>query len=389
MVILPLVLLAALADLPAVEVETLKGERRSGTLAAIDESTLSLRPVDSPPVDVPLAEVLELRFPGAAPPDPLIGPRVVLVDGTRLTCQEFTVKSGQARLVETSQCGTIVLPITWIAEVRFGISTAKLDEGWKELAARESKTDLLVLKKDDVLDFLGGVTGDVDEKISFLLDGDEVPVAREKVYGIVFRRKPPRLGKPACFLTLSGGDALQAYKLSWNGQSFQARLGGAAEVSLGPRDVAAVDYSAGKVRYLSQLEPRDVKWVPFFDAISYHEFRRDRSFDGGPLTLGGKSYSRGLAINSRTTLRYRIAGEYTRFQAITGIDDQIREYGLVRLVISGDGKPLFDAEVKVKDPPRRLDLDVSGVRDLEILVDFGDESSIGDYLDLADAKLLK
>ncbi|MSR56140.1 MAG: hypothetical protein EXS05_00465 [Planctomycetaceae bacterium] len=388
MSILPLVLLAVLIDLPVVEVETLKGERHSGSLAAIGDSSLRLQTADAA-VDMPLADVLDIRFHGAAVPDPLVGPRVVLIDGTRLTCQDFSIQGGQAHLAETSQCGTIDVPISYLAEVRFGISTAKLDEGWKELSAKESKTDLLVLKKEDVLDFLGGVTGDVGDKIDFLLDGDEVPVAREKVYGIVFHRKTPKLAKAACQIHLSGGDVLQAYKLNWRPEAHQVRLAAAIDVKLGPKDVTSIDYSAGKIRYLSQLEPRDVKFVPFWDPMSYREYRRDRSLDGTPLSLGGKTYARGLAINSKTTLRYRIAGEYSRFQALIGIDDSVRMYGNVRVVISGDGKPLFESEVKGTDAPRKLDLDVAGVRDLEILVDFGNQENVGDHLDLADAKLLK
>jgi hypothetical protein len=72
-----------------------------------------------------------------------------------------------------------------------------------------------------------------------------------------------------------------------------------------------------------------------------------------------------------------------------GIDDSVRRLGNVRVLISGDSKALFDGVVKGTDAPRPLDLDVRGVRDLEILVDYGAELSIGDHLDLADARLLK
>ena len=96
----------------------------------------------------------------------------------------------------------------------------------------------------------------------------------------------------------------------------------------------------------------------------------------------------------KTTLRYRIAGDYTRFQAVAGIDDSVRRGGtstkMCRLIIKGDGKRLFDQRNQNDDAPRPIELDVTGVRDLEILVDFGsDMLDICDHLDLADAKLLK
>lgn len=388
MVFLALVLLAAVADLPTVEVETLKGDRQTGTLTAIDNRAVRLKEGEAAR-DLPLADVLEVRFPQAEAPEPSSGPRVVLVDGTSLTCQEFTVTAGQAKLVETLQCGTITVPIAVVSEVRFGISTAKLDESWMTLRARESKTDLLIIKKEDVLDHLGGVTGDVGEKIGFLLDGDEIPVAREKVYGIFFRRKPPRIAQATSRVTLSGGDVLQGVATSWDGERFRTKLAAGPEIPLERGTVAAIDYGAGKIRFLSELEPRDVKYVPYFD-ITF-EYRRDRNLDGGPIALAGRSYARGLAIHSKTTLRYRIAGEYTRFQAVAGIDDVVRGLGTqVRLVISADGKSLFDADVNGRDAPLPLDFDVTGVRDLEIVVDFGSDGGIeGDHLDLANARLIK
>lgn len=386
-----LVLIPALADLPTADIETLKGGRHTGQFVQMSDSGLRLLEAGAQ-VDLPLADVLEIRFPSQNVPDPVVGPRVVLIDGTRLTCREFTVSKGRAKLQETAQCGTIEVPIALVAEVRFGISTGKLDESWKALQGRESKTDLLVVKKEEVLDHLGGVAGDVGAKISFLLDGDEVPVAREKVYGIFFRRKAPRLPRTLCQIALSGGDLLQAGSVKFADGQLQVQVAGNVNVRLPLEAVSTVDFSAGKIRYLSQLEPREVLHVPFYDEISYREYRRDRSLDGTPITVGGKSYSRGLAINSRTTLRYRIGGEYSRFQAVMGIDDAIQGWGHVQVVISGDGRTLFEGPVATgKDQPRArpLDLDVTGVRDLEILVDFGDDNNTGDYLDLADARLVK
>ena len=235
-----------------------------------------------------------------------------------------------------------------------------------------------------------GGKGDGGDKIAFLLDGDEVQVAREKAHGIIFHRRVASLPKSICQVRLTGGDVLEVTRLAWDGNALKVRLVSGSDVALPAARLAALDFSSGKIRYLSQIEPRDVKYVPFFDIT--HEYRRDRSLDGTPLTLAGKVWSRGLAIHSKTTLRYRIAGDYTRFQAVAGIDDSVRRGGKfnVRLIIKGDGQSLFDVEIKTEDAPRPIELDVTGVRDLEISVDFGsDMLDICDHLDLADAKLLK
>jgi hypothetical protein len=380
---------------PSAEIDTLKGERHAGELVSLDATSAVLKSGESS-VTVPLADVLEVRFPAAPPPEPSTGARVALIDGTRLTLSAFSVAGDQARC-ETS-FGEFSLPVNRLGHVRFGISTAKLDEAWNALLKRESKNDLLVVKKDDVLDFLAGATGDAGEKINILVDGDEVPVAREKVYGIIYHRRLPTLPKPIAEVRITGGDALAITRFAWDGGNLKVRLPSGADLAVPATQVAAIDFSSGKVLYLSDAEPRDVKYVPFFDIV--HEYRRDRSLDGTPLTLAGKSYSRGLAIHSKTTLRYRIGGDYTRFQAVAGIDDTVSRLAYkdvpddyrsayLRLVISADGKALFDSIIKGTDAPRHLDLDVTNVRDLEIVVDFGNNVDIADHLDLAGAKVIK
>jgi hypothetical protein len=372
---------------PPVEIDTLKGDRHAGELVTLDASTATLK-IGGNSATIPLAEILEVRFPAAPPPEPSSGARLALLDGTRLTLNSFSVSADQARC--ESSCGSFTLPVGRLSHVRFGISTNKLDEAWNALLKRESKNDLLVVKKEDVLDFLAGTTGDVGEKISLLLDGDEVPVARDKVYGIIYHRRAPSLPKTIGEVRLAGGDVLAITRFAWDGSDLKVRLATGADLSVPVVLLSALDFSSGKILYLSDVEPRDVKYIPFFDIV--HEFRRDRSLDGTPLTLAGKTYSRGLALHSRTTLRYRIGGDYKRLQAVAGIDDSVRRGGKfnVRLVIKGDGVGLFDAEVKTEDPPLPLDLDVTGVRDLEILVDFGsDMLDICDHLDLAGAKVVK
>ena len=180
-----------------------------------------------------------------------------------------------------------------------------------------------------------------------------------------------------------------AASLTGSAEGLKAKLVSKVEVSLPLDQVKVIDLSQGKLRYLSQMEPREVKYTPYFD-ITW-EYRRDANMDGGPLRLGSKVYSHGLCVHSKTLLKYRLGGEYRRLQAVVGIDHLVASngFGDCRLVISGDGKPLLDADVKAKDSPRPIDLDVSGVVVLEVLVDFGGNLDISDHLDLADAKLVK
>jgi hypothetical protein len=117
--------------------------------------------------------------------------------------------------------------------------------------------------------------------------------------------------------------------------------------------------------------------------------REDIGLTQKPLTLDGKVYSKGLAIRSRTELMYRLTDDFRQFHAIVGIDDHVRDGGNVDLVISGDGKVLFSRNITGRDEAVPVDLDITGVKRLRILVDFGQELDIADHLNLCDARITK
>ena len=50
---------------------------------------------------------------------------------------------------------------------------------------------------------------------------------------------------------------------------------------------------------------------------------------------------------------------------------------------------LYRQAISGRDQPRTLDLDISGIRRLRILVDFGERLDIADHLHLCNARILK
>ena len=77
-------------------------------------------------------------------------------------------------------------------------------------------------------------------------------------------------------------------------------------------------------------------------------------------------------------------------ECVVGIDDEVAFNGshAVALKITGDGNVLFEKLITSTDAPLPLRLSVDGVSTLTVLVDFGDGSSVCDWLDLADARLV-
>ncbi len=386
-----LVSLAVAFAAEPVEVSTLQGEPRAGEFRGLAAGRVAIS-VGGTEEKIALSEVLEIRFQAtAATKFEKSAAMVALSDGSLLSGSQVTLSGKQLKLT-SSVLGEVVVPQADVTSLRFADRFTSVDEQWNKLVERERKSDLLVVRKEETLDFLDGVIVEVtDKSVKFLLDGEEVSTKRDKVFGLLLAQRPSTAKAPTVRIELANGDVLMASSLAGSDGKLIATRGPKSESSLTLPlgQLKAIDLSQGKLRYLSQLEPREVKYTP--GLIDLEPFRRDTNMDGGSLRLGNRVFVRGLCVRSKTLLRYRLGGEYRRFQALAGIDHLVASNGNgdCRLVISGDGKVLFETDVRAKDPPRPIDLNVSEVVNLEVLVDFGGNLDLSDHLDLADAKLVK
>ncbi|GAA0925871.1 NPCBM/NEW2 domain-containing protein [Kribbella koreensis] len=112
----------------------------------------------------------------------------------------------------------------------------------------------------------------------------------------------------------------------------------------------------------------------------------DESVGGGsPISLVSQTYPTGIGVASPSLVRYYVGQQCTKFTATVGIDDAVRnvgpEGGTSTFQVIGDGKVLFDSGVVDRDHPKPVDVDLTGVRVLDLVVgDAGD----GGYNDRAD-----
>ena len=157
-----------------------------------------------------------------------------------------------------------------------------------------------------------------------------------------------------------------------------------------------IDLSQGKVVYLSDLKPESFVYTPYFpldkelpSRLEFFRLRADRTLESKPLRLGGKQFSKGLAMHSRTEAVYYLPGRFRRFCAVAGIDDDFRPRGNVRLILRGEGKTLWEATLSGAEPPRTIDVDVTGVRRLTILADFTGDLDAAGHAILGDARVSK
>ncbi|MFI7519609.1 NPCBM/NEW2 domain-containing protein [Micromonospora globbae] len=111
----------------------------------------------------------------------------------------------------------------------------------------------------------------------------------------------------------------------------------------------------------------------------------DRSVGGGsPISMLGQVYAIGIGVASPSTVRYYVGDRCARLTAVVGIDDAVRnvgpEGGTATFRVVGDGRVLYDSGVVTRDAVRDVDVDLNGVRVLDLAVgDAGD----GGYNDRA------
>ncbi|MEF2278507.1 NPCBM/NEW2 domain-containing protein [Deinococcus sp. YIM 134068] len=133
---------------------------------------------------------------------------------------------------------------------------------------------------------------------------------------------------------------------------------------------------------------------PFASATNgWGPAERDRSNgeraagDGTTLTLGGKTYSRGLGTHAPSALAFDLDGQCQTFTADIGVDDEVSG-GSVTFQVIADGQVLYDSGVtRGADAARSLKVGVAGRKQLKLVVtDAGDGASF-DHADWAEPTL--
>jgi hypothetical protein len=334
------------------DVQTLDGQSTTGRIVALDDAQLVL---ETPQGRRPFAiDALAAVIHPAPPNDRKANLSIELVDGSIVVATQYLVHGSTARVTLTTGVDLDVPTrgIRWVRFSRPGDRDATLAGQWADAIGAKAAGDLLVVRKNGVLDYLEGVQGDVDaDTCNFELDKEQVPVKRAKVEGIVYFH-PPAAELPDAVGKLESldGTRLAMRTVRLEETALKIATPGGLAISVPLDEITRLDFTSGKIAFLSELEPESATFVPFLgfkeepSALrDYYRYRRNIGFDQSPL----------------------------------------------RLEIKGDGRRLWQGDVRGTEPARDLELDVAGVKRLEIVADYGDDQDIGDRLNLCDARVTK
>ncbi len=395
-----LALLACASVGVGAELRTLKGEVQKGEVKSITAKEVVFT-ADGKDVTTPVEQVLQIDYgqPGKLPTDAK-WTDVELTDGTLLHCSAFALKGKQVEL-KLLAGPEVKLPLAAVANVLNDAQVERHRKEWTARVAKKRRFDAVaqLLKSetspDGVLNTIEGTLGEGDEEgktISFTRgNGRKIPVSLEKVHGLIFQRE---LDPKAPSVVCKAHDTLQDVVYASNVVSTPAGVTlttpSGAKIEYKKDLLAQLDYSKGKLEFLSRMEPAKVVETSTEDQV-YH-YQRNTNLDRtGPLRIDGETFTNGLAIHSHTELEYDLRGEFREFKAVVGIDDNVGGHpGPVVLRIEGDGKELFSRTLSRKEKAKeRVTLNIKDVQRLRVVVASGELLDLGKHIDLADAQVSK
>ena len=136
--------------------------------------------------------------------------------------------------------------------------------------------------------------------------------------------------------------------------------------------------------YLSEIEPLSM-------TAGWKTPRINKAVSGFSLKIGNTVYRRGIGTHAPSEIIYEINGLYKKFTAIVGIDSHTwKDKGSVEFKVYGDKKLLWESGLmRKKDSPKKIEIDITGVKTLYLKVEDGGDGKDWDHADWIEPRLYK
>src|SRR5262249_8523056 len=212
-----------------------------------------------------------------------------------------------------------------------------------------------------------------DTKIEFtpLVEGGATKreVAIDKIHGFLFQRDIDKMPPALCKINDAAGNAIFASAVEGGPAGLKVTTPGGVKFDYKPDALAKLDYSKGKLEFLSDLNPSNV--VEQMELAKHEPYRKDMNLENHKIRIGNVEHNKGLSMHSHTELEYDLKGEYVEFRAVVGIDDELVAGSdvVVVKIMNGD-KEMESITLDPKDKERRknIALNIKDVQNLRLNV---------------------
>jgi hypothetical protein len=385
----------------AAEIHPLKGDAIKGDVVSVSDTEVVFKQGDKQ-ITQPIKDILKIDFRDVGKPEAAATyAQVELTDGTVLLASKWLIKKREIEMtLLTGQA--IKVPLDIVTGV---LREAQVDAhrgDWKTRLYNTRGRSAMVVKRDDVISNLECTLGDGDEtgqEITIAVTIDDKTETRSRklstVHGLIFKHTlDAKAPAASCKLLDTLGDVVMVSGVTPREGGLIVTTPSGAKIDFRIEQISQRDYTKGKLDYLSALDPASVVAKSNLDEPGgpdqWHVYR-DTNLNKGPLTLGGVTYSRGLALKPHVELTYDLKGNYRELSVVIGIDDNVSAAGGTTVIFERDGKELASETISSDDKIRHktLTLNVKDVQRLKIVVKSDGEFDTARHLDLADAKVSK
>lgn len=314
---------------------------------------------------------------------------VSIVGGGRVDAR--SVALDDETFVIQNVAGEIRLGVDAVTRIRFRKEPLPLFEN----ARPKEDLDQLFVRIRGAYQTVPGIVDSMTENgVSILYEEDVIDFKIDDVYGLILAQDLEREKADVnAVLFLTEGSRISCLLENANAEKIEAMIGDVARIEVPLSVVSRIEIRSSRLVFLSDLEPVSAKNMG--GGVIVRKWQKDRNINGKPLTLKdpvtrkARTYEKGLGTKSGMSLVFENE-DFDRFVATVGIDASTRGNGDCRVRILADGEVLAEQDLKGTDPPRLIDLEITGRKNIELEIGFGrDFLDLSDHVDWCDARFVK
>jgi hypothetical protein len=262
-------------------------------------------------------------------------------------------------------------------------------------AASKEDLDQLFVKIEGNYQTVPGIVERIDDSaIRILYEEDVIEFKLQDVFGVIFAQGATvQAFQRNAVVELTEGSRIVGKLQSMTSDTATVWIDELAKIDIPVLVISSIEVRSDRLVFLSDLEPASTANLE--GAILDRRWRKDVNIVGTELSLRDRqnrtvrNYSKGLGTKSGMKLVFNNSN-FDRFVSAIGIDAGTNGNGLCKVTVSGDGDVLYQVEVAGADAPRKLDLEISGKKEIELRIDFGsDFLDLSDHLNWCDARFVK
>jgi len=162
-----------------------------------------------------------------------------------------------------------------------------------------------------------------------------------------------------------------------------------ALLALDVDEISLAQVQGGRVQYLSQLAPVEVREKTILSAPQ--PYQMDHGCQGEDLSIAGKRYPWGIGAHADCEITFELDGRFKEFHSDAGIATRMGKRGSVVFAVYGDKKELFRSGVRTgaDAKPLEISIPVGGVKRLTLQVTNGGDLDLGDAANWGSARLVR